>query len=146
MRDLVLKPAPYVGVFPDTVLLRVKTGGADDLVYTVARNRAHTSVEFIFSEGVELQPAEDYLQIVSGIATSRPNFFLRVDEGRIEEFVAAWKALTPGNGSFSAFAAKYGARRGDPNFWSAFDFFTREFPALDPVGAAVLDLSRYSSD
>jgi len=146
MRDLVLKPAPYVGVFPDTVLLRVKTGSGDNLVYTVARNRSHTSVEFIFSEGVELQPAEDYLQIVSGIATSRPNFFLRVEDGRLDEFVAAWKALAPGDRSWSAFAATYGMRRGDPNFWTAFDFFTQAFPALDPVGAAVLDLSRYSND
>lgn len=62
MRDLVQKPAPYVAVFPDTVLLRVKAG-ASDLVYTIARNRAHLSVEFIFAEGVEVEPAEDSLQI-----------------------------------------------------------------------------------
>ena len=71
MRDLVHRRAPFVAVFPDTVLLRVRVGAGRDLVYTVARNRSHTSVEFIFAEGVELEPAEDTLQIVSGIATGR---------------------------------------------------------------------------
>lgn len=46
MRALVQKPAPYVAVFPDTVLLRVRTAGKGDLVYTIARNRAHLSVEW----------------------------------------------------------------------------------------------------
>jgi hypothetical protein len=146
MRGLVHKQAPYVEVFPDTALLRVKTSAAHDLVYTLARNRSHTSVEYIFSEGVELEPAEDTLQIVNGIAASRPNFFLTVDETQLEEFVAAWKALRKSDGSWSAFAAKYGARRSDPTFWTTFDFFTDAFPALDPLGAAVLDLSRYTND
>jgi hypothetical protein len=146
MRGLAHVRAPYVAVFPDSVLVRVRTGGAGDLVYTVARNRSHTSVEFIFSEGVELEPAEDTLQIVSGIATSRPNFFLTVDEAQLDDFVAAWKALEAGDASWSTFAAKYGARRSDPAFWSTFDFFAGAFPALDPLGAAVLDLSRYTND
>ena len=145
-RELVDRPAPYVAVFPDTVLLRVKTGAGPDLVYTVARNRSHASVEFIFSEGVELEPAEDSLQIVSGIVTSRPNFFLTVDDAGLDEFVAAWKALRAGDGSWAAFARKYGARRSDPAFWSTFDFFADAFPVLDPLGAAVLDLSRYTND
>jgi hypothetical protein len=146
MRELAHKPAPYVTVFPDTVLIRVKTGAGSDFVYTVARNRSHTSVEFIFAEGVELEPAEDTLQIVSGIATSRPNFFLTVEDAQIGEFVADWNRLRKGDGSWSAFAAKYGARRSDPAFWSTFDFFADAFTALDPVGAAVLDLSRYTND
>jgi hypothetical protein len=146
MRDVAHKMAPYVAVFPDTVLLRVKAGSERDLVYTIARNRSHTSVEFIFAEGVELEPAEDTLQIVRGIATSRPNFFLSADMGRLEEFVADWKGLKAGDSSWKAFAAKYGARRSDPAFWSTYDFFSGTFPTLDPAGAAVLDLSRYTND
>jgi hypothetical protein len=146
MRDLVDRRAPYVAVFPDTVLLRVTTEAGSDLVYTIARNRAHLSVEFILSEGVELEPAEDTLQIISGIATSRPNFFLTVDEKKLDDFVADWKALGPDDGSWGVFVRKYGARRSDPAFWGTFDFFTGAFPALDPIGAAVLDLSRYTND
>jgi hypothetical protein len=146
MRDLAHVHAPYVAPFPDTVLLRVKTDGRNDLVYTVARNRSHTSVEYIFAEGVELEPAEDTLQIVSGILTSRPNFFLTVEAAQLDAFVADWRALKAGDASWSQFAARYGARRSDPAFWSTFDFFAEAFPALDPVGAAVLDLSRYTND
>jgi hypothetical protein len=146
MRDLVQKPAPYVAVFPDRVLVRVTAAGASDLVYTVARNRAHRSVEFIFSEGVELEPAEDSLQIFSGIVTSRPSFFLTVDGSNLDGFVSDWKSLHAGDGSWAAFAARYGARRSDPRFWSTFDFFSDAFATLDPLGAAVLDLSRYTND
>jgi hypothetical protein len=88
MRDLVQKPAPYVAVFPDTVLVHVSAAAGNDLVYTIARNRAHRSVEFIFSEGVELEPAEDTLQIFSGIVTSRPSFFLTVDGASLDGFVS----------------------------------------------------------
>jgi hypothetical protein len=149
LRGLVNRPAPYVAAFPDTLLLRVKAGADRDFVYTIARNRAHTSVEFIFAEGVELQPAEDTLQIVSGIVTSRPSFFLTVDaasEGELAAFVQAWQALRVEDDSWRAFAARYGARRSDPAFWATFDFFADAFPKLDPLGAAVLDLSRYSDD
>ncbi len=146
MRDVVGKPGPSVAPFPDTALLRVKGGGDEDLVYTIARNRSHASVEYIFAEGVELEPSEDTLQIVSGIASSRPNVLLVVEERDLDAFVAAWKALRPGDGSWGAFVARWGARRSDPAFWSTFDFFTAAGRALDPVGAAVLDLSRYVND
>ena len=68
-----------------------------------------------------------------------------MDEGRLGEFVADWKGLKD-DPSWKAFAAKYGARRSDPAFWSTYDFFAAAFPALDPIGAAVLDLSRYTND
>jgi hypothetical protein len=145
MRELVDAPAPYVAAFPDTALLRVSLPSGD-LVYTIARNRAHKSVEFIFAEGVELEPAEDVLQIASGVATSRPNLFLTVDAAHVETFAADWKALAPGDGSWARFVARYGARRSRPAFWSTFDFFTDAFARTDPVAAGVLDLSRYGSD
>ena len=146
MRDIVSKPAPYVAVFPDTVLLRVKVPSGRDLVYTIARNRSHKSVEFIFSEGVELEPAEDTLQIIEGFATSRPNLFLTADLTRIDDFVADWKSLKAGDATFRTFVARYAARRSDPDFWGTFDFFTDAFATRDPVAAAVLDLSRYAND
>jgi hypothetical protein len=146
VREVAGRTGPSVAPFPDTVLLRVEGAGGNDLVYTIARNRSHTSVEYTFSEGVELEPAEDTLQIVSGIASSRPNLFLVVKESDLDAFVEAWKALKPGDGSWAAFVARWGARRSDPRFWSTFDFFTTASRSLDPIGAAVLDLSRYVND
>ncbi|HEX4353751.1 MAG TPA: fatty acid cis/trans isomerase, partial [Polyangiales bacterium] len=145
MRPLVNKPGAYVDAFPDTLLVQLKSTSGQDLVYTIARNRSHKSVEFIFLEGVELEPQEDTLQIVSGIVTSRPNLFLRVNEAQLDEFAAALGALAPG-AAWQDFVAKYAVRRSDPSFWETFDFFADAFPRLDPIGAAVLDLSRYSND
>ncbi len=146
MRDVAGKAGPSVAPFPDTVLLRVKSARSDDLVYTIARNRSHTSVEYIFAEGVELEPAEDTLQLVRGVASSRPNLLLVVDELDLDRFVEAWRALRPGDESWRAFVGRWGARRSDPQFWSTFDSFTAASRALDPIGAAMLDLSRYVND
>jgi hypothetical protein len=141
MRKIMIRRAPYVALFPDTVLIRV-----GPLVYTIAKNRSHTSVEFIFSEGVELRPEEDTLQIVHGIATSRPNLFLVVEPRDLDEFARALEGLKPGDGTWSAFLDRYGVRRNDPAFWAAFDFFMDSFARMDPIGAAVIDLSRYVND
>jgi hypothetical protein len=146
LRSIAAKAGPIVAPFPDTVLLAVRGANGTDLVYTIARNRSHTSVEYIFDEGVELEPAEDTLQLVSGVASSRPNLFLVVNEPDLDPFVDAWKALKPGDGSWGAFVSRWGVKRSDPRFWSRFDFFTTASLALDPIGAGVLDLSRYVND
>jgi hypothetical protein len=154
MRGIVNRPAstaPFVSAFPDATLLRVKTMKGDDLVYTIIRNRGHLSVEFIWPEGVELEPQEDMLHVVPGIATSRPNLLLATTETELDTFVSRLTAIQAGGAgapdpSWSTFVAAYGARRSDPNFWRAFDFFGDVFPKIDPVGAGILDLSRYGSD
>ncbi|HSY20472.1 MAG TPA: fatty acid cis/trans isomerase [Polyangiaceae bacterium] len=145
LRLIAGKTGASVAPFPDTVLLRVKSSNGD-LVYTIARNRSHASVEYILAEGVELEPAEDTLQIVGGIASSRPNLFLVVDERDLEAFVSDWQALGTGDRSWGAFVDRWGVRRSHPQFWDAFDFFTSECLRIDPIGGAVLDLSRYMND
>jgi hypothetical protein len=154
-RELVKRPAataPDVSAFPDVTLLRVRPRAGADLVYTVVRNRSHLSVEFIWPEAVELEPQEDTLQVVPGIATSRPNLLLVVNEDDLDAFAAAWRGLkAPAkdgkpDATWVAFVAKYGARRSDPGFWSTYDAFGDAFHAMDPVGAGVLDLSRYGND
>jgi hypothetical protein len=83
---------------------------------------------------------------VNGIISSRPNLFFVVDERDLDSFVEAWKALNSQDGSWPAFVTRWGMRRSDRRFWSAFDLFTREVGALDPLYASVLDLSRYVND
>jgi len=91
------------------------------------------------------------LHVVPGIATSRPNLLLATTETELDTFVSRLTAIQAGGAgapdpSWSTFVAAYGARRSDPNFWRAFDFFGDVFPKIDPVGAGILDLSRYGSD
>jgi hypothetical protein len=93
-----------------------------------------------------LEPAEDTLQIVGGVVTGRPNFLFSVDESDLGAFFATWKGLRPGDASWSAFVARFGVRRSDPKFWQTFDSFQQATTELDPIGGAILDLSRYTND
>jgi hypothetical protein len=148
-RGLVGVAAPFVRVFPDTALLRVRApaSGGEDLVYTIVRNRAHLNIDFMFLEQSELVPAEDTLHVVRGIVTSRPNFFLSVSNAAedIEGFVSSVKALSNAE-SWKTFLDRYGSRRSDPLFWNASDFFNSKFRELEPIDSGVLDLSLYTND
>ncbi|HTA91587.1 MAG TPA: fatty acid cis/trans isomerase, partial [Polyangiaceae bacterium] len=142
-RRMVATTGPFVRVFPDTTLLRVRapSPGDDDLIYTIVRNRAHLNIDFMFLEPDELVPAEDTLHVVRGIITSRPNFFLAVDSADVDHFVTDVTGLTPADASWSKFLDRYGTRRADPKFWSASDFFNTSYRKLDPINAGILDLS-----
>ncbi len=74
-REFVARPAPFVRLFVDAALLRVRLPGGDNLVYTLVRNRAHENIDFMFLENEFLEPERDTLHVVRGIAVSRPNFF-----------------------------------------------------------------------
>jgi hypothetical protein len=151
MRELVAIPGPYVRVFPDAALLRVRTGvgkavQADDLLYTVIRNRSHTNIDFMFLETDHLVPTEDTLHVVRGIAASRPNLFFDITAADVDGFFAAWKALAPGDGSWGQFTARYGIRRSNPAFWQSSDAFNEAGHRLDPFRFGLVDLSRYIDD
>jgi len=146
VRAIVRKAEPFVRTFPDATLVRVLTGGADDPVYTVVRNKAHLNIDFMFLESEERVPAEDTLHVVPGIVASRPNLFLTVPLDDVERFVHDVAALHERDESWARFLARYGVRRRDPAFWSASDFFNDRFPGINPVDAGILDLSRYVND
>lgn len=65
-------------------------------------------------EGHHLVPAEDTLHVVRGIAVSRPNLFLEVTEGEAASFLADWKTLARGNGSWARFVGRRGHPRPVP--------------------------------
>jgi hypothetical protein len=147
-RRMVATAAPFVRVFPDTTLLRVRAPnpGTDDLIYTLVRNRAHLNIDFMFLESDELVPAEDTLHVVRGIITSRPNFFLAVDSTDVDRFVNDVTELSSADGSWGKFLDRYGTRRANPEFWLASDFFNTSYRKLDPINAGILDLSLYTND
>jgi Fatty acid cis/trans isomerase (CTI) len=155
-RSLVGITAPFVQFFPDTTLLRVRASesGADDLIYTIIRNRAHLNIDFMFLEQNEIVPAEDTLHVVRGVVTSRPNFFFSVDGSEVERFVSDAKSLAsaptatapPGSTTWAKFLDRYGMRRSDSGFWLASDFFNSAYRKRDPINAGILDLSLYTND
>jgi hypothetical protein len=145
VRGFVRKPGPFVAAFPDTALVRVDTAAPEGAIYTLVRNKAHLNVDFMFVEDEERAPKEDTLHVVRGVAVSRPNLFLHVRAGDGAKFAADVTAL-PSELSWLKFLDTYGVRRSDQNFWAMSDFFNQRFRELDPVGAGILDLSRYLND
>jgi Fatty acid cis/trans isomerase (CTI) len=145
-RSVVATAAPFARTFPDATLVRIRTGRADDAVYTIVRNKAHLNIDFMFLESEERVPEEDTLHVLRGIVASRPNLFLTVDADAVERFVTDLMALRADDGSFARFLDRYGVRRRDAGFWAASDFFYTRFTQMDPLTAGVLDLSRYSND
>ncbi|MGD0526591.1 MAG: fatty acid cis/trans isomerase [Polyangiaceae bacterium] len=145
-RAFVNRPAPFVRTFPDAALLRVQALRGEDLVYTLVRNRAHENIDFMFLENEYLEPGEDTLHVVRGVAVSRPNFFFQVSIDDVPSFVADLEGLAPGDGSYAHFVGLYGVRRSDPRFWSTSDFFNDAFARTDARAAGVIDLTRYTSD
>ncbi len=148
-RTVAATAAPFVRVFPDATLLRVRAehGTSDeDLVYTVVRNRSHLNIDFMFLEQDYLVPEEDTLHVIRGIAVARPNLFLTVSADELDRFFDEWRGLVPDDGSFRRFVDHYGIRRNDPRFWTTADFFDADFARVDPSNAGILDLMRYGND
>ena len=85
----------------------------------------------MFLESEFLLPEEDTLHVVRGIAVSHPNLFLDVTDAELDRFFADWVALEPVGSAWKSFVDRYGVRRTDPKFWSAYDFFEDAFPGLD---------------
>lgn len=90
-------------------------------------------------------PAEDTLHVVRGVIASRPNLFLIVHADEVAKLVADVLAL-PRDLGWAKFLDRYGVRRSDSAFWATSDFFNEGFSKLDPLGAGILDLSRYVND
>jgi len=99
----------------------------------------------MFLEDKARVPAEDTLHVVRGVVASRPNLFLIVHADEVAKFVTDVLAL-PGDLAWARFLDRYGIRRSDPAFWATSDFFNERFSKLDPLGAGILDLSRYVND
>jgi hypothetical protein len=145
-RAIAARAGGFVRLFPDSTLLRIHDPGKDDAVFTVIRNKAHLNIDFMFLEQEERVPTEDTLHVVPGFATSRPNLFLTVNAADVERFVADVASLRDDGETWSRFLDRYGARRREAALWTASDFFNARFVAIDPLGAGILDLSRYIND
>jgi hypothetical protein len=135
---------PFVAPLPELSFLRVRSGaGLDaDVVYSLARNTAHTNVASMFDEAERLVPADDTLTIARGTLGSYPNFFFDVELAQVEAFASALAAID-GPPAFEALVRRFGVRRSSPRFWEDADFFHAELRRRDPGGAGLFDLARY---
>jgi hypothetical protein len=136
----------WVAPLPEVSLLRVRVdaSGANDLVYSLIHNDAHTNVAFMFGEDDRRLPADDTVTVYRGQFGSYPNFFFAVELARTDEFVDALRAVnTPAQ--FAAFVDAYGVRRTDAEFWATSDWLRENLRRSDPIQAGIYDFGRFGN-
>ncbi|MES0809457.1 fatty acid cis/trans isomerase [Roseibium sp. SCPC15] len=141
LRPLTVTPAPFAKYLPDVSVLVVETDTAQE-VFTLAHDKAHSNVAFIFNEDLRREPDKDTLTIVPGQFGSYPNFVFKVDSQDLPAFVQALSEM----GSQDAYVDvvdRFGIRRTHPDFWSTYDLVQAHMNAQSAVQAGLLDLNRY---
>jgi hypothetical protein len=148
LQSLAAKPAADAGMqfidfMPDIAFLRVSTRNpAQDLAYTLVRNKAHTNVAFLLDEEKRREPEKDTLTVYRGLLGSYPNFMFNVPLERIGEFTAALHAVRTRE-HFMELVSLYGLPRTHPQIWENFHWFFDYMQRTRPVEAGIYDLNRY---
>ncbi|MDA4847933.1 fatty acid cis/trans isomerase [Hoeflea poritis] len=141
LRAIASRKGPWVKYMPDIALLLVETP-ASPLVFTLAHDKAHSNVAFLFREENRREPENDRLTIVPGQFASYPNFHFRVGEDTLPAFVAELQTVTSQAG-YMRLVEKYGVRRSSPGFWTSVDRVQAAMNAQNALQAGLLDLNRY---
>jgi hypothetical protein len=136
----------WVAELPELAFLRVRSadGADDDALYSLAHNRAHTNVAFLFDEQARLVPADDTLTVARGILGSYPNFVFDVPVAEIEQFATSMLAVEDA-AAFEAFAGRWGVRRTSPGVWATVDWLHDDFRRRQPTEFGLFDLDRYDN-
>ena len=135
--------------FPDLAFVRVMKGGkpADDLAYTIIRNKAYKNVTSMFSDEKDSESRDysnDSLTVVDWLEGSYPNFFFEVDVNDIEQFTERYASLKTRE-DYESFVSIYGRRRTSDSFWNTADWFQEKYRQEKPVLSGIFDLNRYQN-
>jgi hypothetical protein len=144
LRKLSAAKGAWVSRLPEVSLLRVRSGRGADLLYTLARDAAHTNVAFMFGEEDRRVPGDDTLSVLRGPLGSYPNFFFEVDAAAIDDFVAALTRVSS-EAERDALIARFGIRRTDPRFWQFSDWLHERTDRQGASAVGILDLGRYEN-
>ncbi len=142
MRALASQRGDWVRYLPDLSVLAVE--GPDDEVayFTLAHDKAHDNVAFLFHEAARRDPAADVLTVIPGFFGSYPNFFFRVQSDDLPAFIDGMTTIRS-QSDYIAFVTQFGIRRTSPEFWALSDRMTAEFLGQAPIQAGLFDLNRY---
>lgn len=144
---LAAKPAgtlKVIDLLPEATLLRVAMADGQREVYSMLRNRAHTSVAFMLGEELRYQPALESLTVYPGVLSSYPNFIFNIPVAQVAEFVAALEQARDAS-AFERVVERWGIRRTHPEFWRYFHDMAAYIQQTEPVEAGVLDMNRYEN-
>ncbi|WP_372868022.1 fatty acid cis/trans isomerase, partial [Pseudomonas sp.] len=141
------KPARGLKVIhqlPEATLLRVELADGTREVYSLLRNRAHSSVAFMYGEELRYQPALDTLTVYPGVLTSYPNFMFSLTAQEVPEFVRSMELVSDAQ-AFDTLVGRWGVRRSHPDFWRYFHELSAYIRETEPIEAGVLDMHRYEN-
>ncbi len=142
LRDLANQTGDWVKFLPDLSVLAVKQNGGEMALFTLAHDKAHYNVAFLFDEKARRDPGADVLTILPGLIGSYPNFYFHVGQDQLASFVAALKDIRS-QSDYLAVVAEYGVRRTSPDFWALSDRIHDIFLRQHPIQAGIFDLNRY---
>ena len=132
-----------VQALPDVTFVHVVMGDdAEDLAYTIIRNKALSNASMLFKEDRRRVFKEDTLTVVKGHVGSYPNAFSYIHIDQAEERIDAYLEII-NKLDYYNFAKKYSIQRNSANFWEESDWHYRKYLKDKPVEAGVFDLYRF---
>ena len=142
LRTLAGQPGAWVKFLPDVSLLLIEQAGDETKVFSLAHDKAHYNVAFLFDEKARRDFNADALTILPGMFASYPNFFFKVQSDQLTDFADALKSIRTQD-DWMQVVADYGVRRTSPEFWAISDRVHAAFAWQDPVQSGIFDLNRY---
>ncbi len=139
---LASQTGPWVKFLPDLSFLVVETSDENAKVFTLIHDKAHTNIAFLFDESARREPDKDVLTILPEMIGSYPNFFFKLPEAQLPDFVQAVKAVATQE-DWMQLVADFGVRRTSEDFWAISDQIHTRFLKDNPIQAGILDLNRY---
>lgn len=137
---------PAISYLPDVTFLRVYNEEGKRTIYTVIRDRAHSSVAFLLGEDLRYQPENDKLTIYPGIIGSYPNFMFDIPESQLGLFKDRMKALKAEEPkAFEELVSVWGVRRTHRRFWEILHDITAWQLEHQPLQAGIFDINRYKN-
>ncbi len=111
------------------------------LVYTLLRNRRHSSVAFLLLESLRYQENLDSLTVLPGPVSSYPNLILQIKLSEADEFVNAFRNINSKD-AFEKFTQRFAVGRMNPQFWNIFHSFKQYLQSTEPLQAGIYDMNR----
>lgn len=126
---------------PELSFLYVMDAGANDKVFTITRNSAHSNITHLFSEKTERLPEEDTLTVSRGFIGAYPNAFFSIKKSQAAEFVTAITALSA-EITYKDMLDKFAIRRTSAQFWAHSDLIHALYRKSSPIEAGLFDYNR----
>lgn len=128
--------------FPDITYIQVVYGNGVTKYFTLLVNRYHKFLNRIMTDSDSWDPKRDKFEVLNGIQIDFPYKIYSVPVGNLGQFVTDTMGVTSRE-DYEEFDKKYAIQKTNINFWNTVDNIHAYFHRTNPLGAGVLDFSKY---